>query len=126
MIRVLIEIPHRSELISAIFSALLSSNSIISADIDVVVVGSGTVVTSTAASVTTSGINGVASVVVVVVVVVGVYLGDGGKTTSFMIFGGSGSNEFGKSNSTEKLGGQFLCDCGSSKWAKKNLFFLLP
>lgn len=62
--------------------------------------------------------------IVVVVVVVGVYLGDGGRTMSLTIFGGSGSMELGKSNSTENEGGQFLFDLGSSKCAKKFLPFL--
>lgn len=61
---------------------------------------------------------------IVVVVVVGVYLGDGGRTMSLTIFGGSGSMELGKSNSTENEGGQFLFDLGSSKCAKKFFPFL--
>lgn len=77
-------------------------------------IGTGT---STASVGGSSSTGNVAIVVVVVVVVAGEYRVEGGKTTSLTMIGTSGPTEFGKSNSSEKLGGQFLCDLGSSKWA---------
>lgn len=121
MILVLIEMPHKSELINFIFSARANSIPAVTS-VSIVGVGSGTLTdgsSGTAGSPPSAGI-----VAIVVEVVVGVYLDEGGNNTSLTMIGGTGSTEFGKSNSSEKLGGQFLCDFGSSKWAKNGLFFL--
>lgn len=92
------EIPHRSEFINASFSCLAAS------------AGSeeGAGVASGAAGSAGIGSAGVTGASVVVVV---------GVITSGTITAGFGSMFSGKSNSFEKLGGQFLCELMSSKWA---------
>lgn len=125
MILVFIDMPHKSELINFNFSVRLLSTSIMAFVDKVGAMGTGSV-TTTVGSVASGVIVAGGGIWVVLVVVVGVYLGDGGRTMSLTIFGGCGSIELGKSNSTENDGGQFLFDLGSSKCAKKLLPFLWP